>query len=71
VTKHLNEWRNDQRSKRLETVDQEDQSLWKMTRLVMRIPTPSPPLVSTGGLALSVSEKAEALAESLDSKFQR
>ena len=36
----------------------------------MRIPTPSPPLVTPGGLALSDSEKAEALADSLASQFQ-
>jgi hypothetical protein len=41
-----------------------------MTRRVMRIPTPSPPLFTTGGIALCDSEKAEALADSLESQFQ-
>jgi hypothetical protein len=41
-----------------------------MTTRVMRIPTPSPPLVTPGGTALSNSEKTEALAESLESQFQ-
>ena len=36
----------------------------------MRIPTPAPPLVTPGGLALSDSEKAEALADSLEAQFQ-
>jgi hypothetical protein len=36
----------------------------------MRIPTPSPPLVTPGGTALSDSEKTEALADSLESQFQ-
>jgi hypothetical protein len=36
----------------------------------MRIPTASPPLVTPGVLALSDSEKAEALAESLEAQFQ-
>jgi hypothetical protein len=36
----------------------------------MRISTPSPPLVIQGGTALSDSEKAEALADSLESQFQ-
>ena len=44
--------------------------MWKMTKRVMRVPTPSPPLVTQGGLALSVSEKAEALADSLEAQFQ-
>jgi hypothetical protein len=37
---------------------------------VMRVPTPSPPLLVPGGLALSDSEKAEALTDSLEAQFQ-
>jgi hypothetical protein len=70
VTHHLNEWRNEQWSGRLENLDPVDQSLWKMTRRVMRIPIPSPPLVTPGATALSDPEKAEALAENLGSQFQ-
>jgi hypothetical protein len=64
VTHELNEWRNEQWGATLKSLDPEDHSLWKMTKRVMRVPTPSPPLVTQGGLALSDSEKAEALAES-------
>ena len=49
VTGRLNEWRNDQWSATLESLNSEDQSLWKMTKRVMRVPTPSPPLVTSGG----------------------
>jgi superfamily II RNA helicase len=42
VTYRLNEWKNDQWSNTLESSDSEDQSLWKMTRREMRVPTPSP-----------------------------
>ena len=66
----LNEWRNEKWSATLESLDPEDQSLWKMTKRVMRVPTPSPPLVTQGGLALSDTEKAEALADSLEAQFQ-
>jgi hypothetical protein len=69
-TIQLNEWRNDRWSNTLESLDPKDQSLWKMTRRVMRIPTPSPPLVTPGGLALFDSEKAEALADSLEAQFK-
>jgi hypothetical protein len=55
VTIQLNEWRNDRWSNTLESLDPKDQSLWKMTRRVMRI---------------SDSEKAEALADSLEAQFQ-
>jgi hypothetical protein len=70
VTHRLNEWRNDQWSGTLESLDLVDQSVGKMTRRVMRVPTPSPPLVTPGGTALSDPEKAEALADRLGSQFQ-
>ena len=69
VTRRLNEWRNDQWSSTLESLDPEDQSLWRMTKRVMRVPTPSPP-GHPGGIALSGSEKAEALADTLETQFQ-
>ena len=37
---------------------------------MMRVPTPSPPpLVTPGGVALSDSEKVEALADNLEAQF--
>ena len=66
----LNEWRNDQWSATLESLDPEDQLLWRMTKWVMRIPTLSPPLVTPGGITLSDSEKAETLANNLETQFQ-
>ena len=49
VTRQLNEWRNNQWSATLEFLDPEDQSLWRMTKRVMRVPTPSPPPGHPGG----------------------
>ena len=67
VTRRLNEWRNDQWSA---TLDPEDQSVWRIKR-VMRTPTPiSPPPRHPGGIALSDSEKAEAIADSPEPQFQ-
>ena len=48
VTIQLNEWKNDHWSNTLQSLDPEDLALWKITRRVMRIPTPSPPLVTPG-----------------------
>jgi len=70
VTRRLNEWRNDHWSATLEFLDPEDQSLWRMTKRVMRVPTPSLLLVTTGGIAISDSEKAEALSDNLEAQFQ-
>ena len=64
VTRGLNEWRNDQWSTTLESLDPIDPSLWRMTERVTRVPTSSP-LVTPGGIALSNSEKAEAFADNV------
>ena len=42
VTRRLNEWRNDQWSTTLESLDPEDHSLWRMTKRVMSVPPLSP-----------------------------
>jgi hypothetical protein len=52
-----------------ELLDPEDQSLWTMTKRVVRIPIQSP-LVNPGSIAVSDSEKAQVLADSLDAQFQ-
>ena len=70
MSRRLNEWRNDQWSATLESLDPGDQSLWRMTKRLLRVPTPSPPLVKPGGIALSDSENAEALADNLEAQFQ-
>jgi hypothetical protein len=41
-----------------------------MTKMVMRVTTPTPPLVTPGGIALSDSQKAKALTDSLEAQFQ-
>jgi hypothetical protein len=52
VTLQLQKWRNDQWSDALEALHPEGQSLWRMTKRVMRVTTPTPPLVTRGGIAL-------------------
>jgi hypothetical protein len=52
VTHRSNEWRNDQWIAILESLYPEDQSLWKMTKWVMRFPTPSPPGHPRGNLSV-------------------
>jgi len=69
VIRRLNDWRNDQWSATLESLDPEDQSLWRMMKRLMRVHTPPSPLVIPGGIALSDFEKAEALADSLETQF--
>jgi hypothetical protein len=69
-THHVNYCRNEKWSAALESLDPEDQSLWRMTKEAMRVPTLSPPLVTRGDVTFSDSEKAESLAESLEAYCQ-
>jgi len=43
--------------------------MWRMAKRVIRVPTPSP-MVTPGGIALSDSEKEEALSDTLEAQFQ-
>jgi hypothetical protein len=70
VTRRLNDWRNEQWRTTLESIDPEDQSLRRMTKRVMRVPTPSHPLFTPGGIVLSNSENAEVLADNREARFQ-
>jgi hypothetical protein len=54
----------------LESLDLEEQLLWKKARWMMRKSTPSTPVVTPEELALLNSKKAEALADSTDAQFR-
>jgi hypothetical protein len=70
VTRWLNEWRNEKWNATVESLNPEDPLPWRKTQRMTRVPTPPPPLVTQGGIALSESEKAEALFDSLEAQFQ-
>jgi hypothetical protein len=58
---YRHEWRNDQWSATLESLDHEDQSLWRMTKRVMRVPTPSPPSLPQGESLSQILRKPKPL----------
>jgi len=60
---------NDQWSATFKFLDPEDQSLWRITKRVMRVPTPSSRPGRPRGIALSDSEKFEALADNLEAQI--
>jgi hypothetical protein len=60
-----NQW-----SYELESLGSKGESLWKMTKNMMQAATALAPLQVPGGLALSDSEKAKDLADSLEAQFQ-
>jgi hypothetical protein len=71
ITWQLNEWRNGQWSDALESLCSQDQSLWKMTKRVMRVPTPSPPLQGPGGVALKTLRRRKPWPTALKLSFNR
>jgi hypothetical protein len=68
VIRRLNECRNDQSIATLQSLDPEDQSLGRTSKRVIKFLTSS--LITTGGIALSDSDKAEALDDSLETHFR-
>ena len=64
VIRRLHDYSNDQWSAIIESLDPEDQSLWRMPTWVMKLPTTS--ILVQPRVSLSESEKAESLAESLE-----
>ena len=69
VTRRLNDPRNGQWIGTLESLDPKDQSLWRVTKWLITVSTPSPP-GHPGWESLSDSEKADALADTLETQFQ-
>ena len=53
----LKKMRNAQWTDKIESLNPDDQSIWKMTKRVMRIPDPNPPFQFPGGLAYSTPRK--------------
>jgi len=71
VTRRLNEWRNDQWGITLQSLDPEDQSLWRMTKRAMRIFTPPPPWSPHGGSLSYTLRKAKNLQKNWKLRFSR
>jgi hypothetical protein len=70
ATLQLQEWRNDQWSDTLKALHPKGQSLWRIAKRVMSHYSHTA-TGHTGGSALSDSEKAAALADSLEDQISR
>jgi hypothetical protein len=67
----MNEWRNDQWSDALESLDNVDQSLWKLTRRVMRVPDPFASLAVPGDWRYLIPRKQRPWPTALRLSFNR
>lgn len=69
IKRMVAEHRNDQWSKKIGGLNIKDHSLWQLTKRLMKITTKTPPLHGVRGLAYSSQDKANALADTLESTF--
>lgn len=65
----VSEAQNESWAEKLSSLNTKDQSLWQMTKSLLRLPSKVPPLHGQRGMAYSTQEKAEALADTLESAF--
>jgi Reverse transcriptase (RNA-dependent DNA polymerase)/Endonuclease-reverse transcriptase len=60
---------NNRWEKRVSSLQLKDESIWRLTKQLLRIPSKSPPLHGVHGLAYSNKDKANALADTLERTF--
>jgi hypothetical protein len=66
VKKALIDFRNEQWEQKLESLTIEDNSIWKMTKLLRNNRKPLPPIHGARGMVYTDEEKVEAFAENLE-----
>lgn len=70
VREQLFQHRNKEWTTKLEALNTSDCSLWHMTKSLLRLPQPNPPLHGRNGMAYTDKAKSEAMADTLESTFQ-
>ncbi|CAH1384218.1 unnamed protein product, partial [Tenebrio molitor] len=66
VKQALSVFRNEQWEQKLESLNSEDNSIWKMAKILRNTRKPLPPIHGAGGIVYTDQEKAEAFADSLE-----
>lgn len=69
VKRLIAEHRNKQWSKKIGALNIKDHSLWQLTKHLLRITSKTPPLHGVRGLAYSNQDKANSLADTLETTF--
>ncbi|CAG2055594.1 unnamed protein product [Timema podura] len=69
VREMVQEYRNSVWEDKIKSLFVQDRSLWRMTRNLMRVPAPRPPIVDHNRVANFDQEKADALGEHLKAQF--
>jgi Reverse transcriptase (RNA-dependent DNA polymerase) len=69
IRQMIKKHRNESWTKKVESLQVKDKSLWQMTKTIMRLPTKVPPLHGKRGMAYSNIDKANALADTLEETF--
>lgn len=66
VREALQQRRNDSWDAKLERLEEDDHSLWRMTKILRNKSTPMPPIHSVNGVVYTDNDKAEAFADTLE-----
>ncbi|CAH1371504.1 unnamed protein product, partial [Tenebrio molitor] len=66
VKQALSDFRNEQWERKLDSLKVEDNSIWKMVKLLRNNRKPLPPIHGAHGIVYTDEEKAEAFADSLE-----
>jgi hypothetical protein len=66
VKQALSDFRNEQWERKLDSLNVEDNSIWKMVKLLRNNRKPLPPIHGAHGMVYTDEEKAEAFADSLE-----
>jgi hypothetical protein len=66
VKQALSVFRNEQWEQKFESLNSEDNSIWKIAKILRNTRKPLPPIHGAGGIVYTDHEKAEAFADSLE-----
>ena len=70
VERELDDFHSDRWRQRLDDLTTEDNSLFKMARVLIRKKTEVPPIHGRNGIAYSIEEKTEAFADQIEEQFR-
>ena len=69
VKKLIFEFRNSKWNEKVESLNAKDNSIWQMTKSLLRVPSKFPPLHGLTGMKHSNQEKADTMADTLENTF--
>lgn len=69
IKKLIFDFRNSKWNEKVESLSTADKSIWQMTKSLLRVPSKCPPFHGRTGMKFSNQEKADTMADTLESTF--